>query len=284
MNRKQINQKNHTRVHPNSKTQRRKERMKSRNRILIIFFLIGLSLAGFLGFSLGKHIKASPLEKNEIVSGRSVSLNSKKSTPNLQNNKSTSISNFKDWRLILVNPWHKMPASYLVTLKQLKNGQAIDKRCYPDLQQMMDDCRANGLSPLICSSYRSWQTQQGLLNDKVKELITQGYSNDKAKTEAAKVVALPGTSEHQLGLALDIVDVNNQNLDTNQENTPVQQWLKKNSWKYGFILRYPTAKSKITGIIYEPWHYRYVGKEAARNIYSRGICLEEYLNYNKTYR
>lgn len=279
---KQINQRNHPHTQ-NSKAQRRREQIKFRKEALVIFFLLGLSLAGFLGYFLGKHTKAPQLEKCHTISDQSTNLNLKKQTANLQNDESTSTTNFKDWRLILVNPWHPMPTSYLVTLKQLKNGQAIDERCYPDLQQMMDDCRADELSPLICSSYRSWQKQQGLLNDKVKELIAQGDSNNKAKTEAAKVVALPGTSEHQLGLALDIVDTNNQNLDTNQENTPVQQWLKKSSWKYGFILRYPTAKSKITGIIYEPWHYRYVGKQAAKDIYNRGICLEEYLKKDRTH-
>ena len=91
------------------------------------------------------------------------------------------------------------------------------------------------------------------------------------------VVALPGTSEHQTGLALDIVDAGYQELDEAQENTPVQQWLMRNSWRYGFILRYPTGKSNITGIIYEPWHYRYVGRDAARAIYESGLCLEEYL-------
>ena len=94
------------------------------------------------------------------------------------------------------------------------------------------------------------------------------------------MVAYPGTSEHQLGLALDIVDVSYQQLDTEQENTPVQQWLMKNSWKYGFVLRYPADKSDITGIIYEPWHYRYVGKEAAAEIYENKLCLEEYLGIN----
>ena len=88
-------------------------------------------------------------------------------------------------------------------------------------------------------------------------------------------MAVPGTSEHQLGLAVDIVDVNQQVLEEEQEDTPTQQWLLANSWKYGFILRYPENKSSITGITYEPWHYRYVGRQAAQEIYSQGICLEE---------
>ena len=159
-------------------------------------------------------------------------------------------------------------------------GQAVDSRCYPELQQMMDDCRAAGFDPLICASYRTMEKQEALFEDKEARLIREGCPENEVEAEAAKVVAYPGTSEHQLGLALDIVDVSYQQLDTEQENTPVQQWLMKNSWKYGFVLRYPTDKSDITGIIYEPWHYRYVGKEAAAEMYENKLCLEEYLGIN----
>jgi len=91
------------------------------------------------------------------------------------------------------------------------------------------------------------------------------------------VVAVPGTSEHQLGLAVDIVDLDHQLLDETQEDTPVQRWLLAHSWEYGFILRYPSEKSELTGIIYEPWHYRYVGKEHAKVMFQQGVCLEEYV-------
>ncbi|MFQ7289836.1 MAG: M15 family metallopeptidase [Lacrimispora saccharolytica] len=104
-----------------------------------------------------------------------------------------------------------------------------------------------------------------------------GYPEEDVAVEAAKTVAVPGTSEHELGLALDIVDSSYPELETEQENTPVQRWLMKNSWKYGFVLRYPSDKSALTGIIYEPWHYRYVGKEAAKVMYEEELCLEEYL-------
>ena len=163
-------------------------------------------------------------------------------------------------------------------MTQLTGGHAVDERCYPDLQDMMDACRAAGNDPLICSSYRTWEKQEQLFENKVSRLEAQGYRGETARLEAAKTVAVPGTSEHQLGLALDIVDRSNQNLDESQEDTAVQQWLMKHSWEYGFILRFPTGKSDVTGIIYEPWHYRYVGKEAAKEIYDRGICLEEYLD------
>ena len=182
------------------------------------------------------------------------------------------------WNLTLVNKWNLLPESHNPSLTQLKNGHAIDERAYPDLQDMMDECRAAGLNPLICSSYRTMDKQKKLYKNKVDEYLAQGYSQESAEAAAGELVAVPGTSEHQLGLALDIVDVANQVLDERQENTEVQKWLMKNSWKYGFILRYPTDKSDITGISYKPWHYRYVGKEAAKEIYEAGICLEEYLN------
>lgn len=198
-----------------------------------------------------------------------------------QNHGSTGPSSNIDrsqWNLTLVNKWNLLPESHNPSLTQLKNGHAIDERAYPDLQDMMDDCRAAGLNTLICSLYRTMDKQKKLYKNKVDEYLAQGYSQESAEAAAGELVAVPGTSEHQLGLALDIVDEANQVLDEHQENTEVQKWLMKNSWKYGFILRYPTDKSDITGISYEPWHYRYVGKEAAKEIYEAGICLEEYLN------
>ena len=190
----------------------------------------------------------------------------------------------QEWNLLLVNPWNPIPENYEPELTYLRNGQAVDSRCYPELQQMMDDCRAAGFDPLICASYRTMEKREALFEDKEARLIREGCPENEVEAEAAKVVAYPGTSEHQLGLALDIVDVSYQQLDTEQENTPentpVQQWLMKNSWKYGFVLRYPTDKSDITGIIYEPWHYRYVGKEAAAEMYENKLCLEEYLGIN----
>ncbi len=181
------------------------------------------------------------------------------------------------WNLILVNPWNSLPADYTLSLTELKNGLSVDSRCYPDLQAMMDACRADGLSPVICSAYRTQEYQEKLFQNKVSRLTAQGYSEADAAVEAGKSVAVPGTSEHQLGLAVDIVDINNQHLDESQESTAVQKWLMKHCWEYGFILRYPNDKSEITGIIYEPWHYRYVGHEDAEQIHSLGVCLEEYL-------
>ena len=180
--------------------------------------------------------------------------------------------------LLLVNPWNAVPEDYAVSLVSIGDGESVDQRCYGDLMQMLDDCAVYGnAQPYVCSSYRTNDTQTRLYENKVDRLIAQGYSPSDARTEAAKAVAIPGTSEHQLGLAVDIVDLRYQVLDAGQEDTATQQWLMQNSWKYGFILRYPNDKTAVTGIIYEPWHYRYVGRENAKAIYESGLCLEEYL-------
>lgn len=189
---------------------------------------------------------------------------------------STNESN-EDWKLLLVNKNHPVPEGFTVNLVDLSNGHAIDERVYPDLQRMMNDARAAGLSPYICASYRTQEDQVKLFDTDVRKYKAEGYSEEEAKVKAASWVAVPGTSEHQLGLALDIVASKYPVLDKQQEQTPEQIWLMKNSYKYGFILRYPSNKSEITGIGYEPWHYRYVGKEAAEEITKRGVCLEEYL-------
>lgn len=182
-----------------------------------------------------------------------------------------------DWNLILVNGDHPLPEDFQVPeLTQLRNGHAIDKRAYPALQRMMNACRAAGLEPLICSSYRTWEKQAELFERKVLSCLASAASREEAEDQAAVWVARPGTSEHQAGLAVDIVDKSYQLLDEGQEETAVQKWLMEHCAEYGFILRYPTEKSALTGVGYEPWHYRYVGEEAAGEIMSGGLCLEEY--------
>lgn len=176
----------------------------------------------------------------------------------------------------LVNYANPIPENWTVDLVDIRNGEQVDRRAYESLQKMMDDCRAQGYNPLVCSSYRTNETQVRLFNNKVQQYMDQGYSESAAKEEAGKWVAVPGTSEHQTGLALDIVSVENQNLNNSQLDTPCQQWLMEHCYDYGFILRYPEDKVDITRIDFEPWHYRYVGIDAAQEIKEKGICLEEF--------
>lgn len=194
-----------------------------------------------------------------------------------QQQQQTTLADPEDELLTLVNPWNTLPDDWEMELVTLEDGRKIDSRCADALNEMMEVCREAGYDPLICSAYRTQDTQQSLYDNKVSRLMATGMDEETAKVEAAKAVAIPGTSEHQLGLAVDIVDYAMQDLTDEQENTETQKWLMANSWRYGFIHRYPSDKTDITGIIYEPWHYRYVGKDAAQDIFSRDITLEEYL-------
>ena len=181
-------------------------------------------------------------------------------------------------QIILANPWNQIPADYTVELQSIDENHQVASIAYADFQEMMADCRAAGLRPAVCSSYRTQEYQEKLFARKVAFYTRKGYAEDEARELAGRSVAVPGTSEHQLGLALDIVDNGNWKLDESQAKTATQQWLMAHSWEYGWILRYPEGSSEQTGIIYEPWHYRYVGRETAADLHSRGVCLEEYLD------
>ena len=177
----------------------------------------------------------------------------------------------EEWNLIVVNRWNVLPEDYSVELMELSNGQKIDSRIYPALQEMFDAARAERIYPIVREGYRTAEEQQEILDEKIQIYINQGYSQSRAERTAKEWVALPGTSEHQLGIAVDI------NADKPKcSNEEVYVWLAENAYKYGFILRYPLGKQEITGTSYEPWHYRYVGAEAAQEIYKKQICLEEY--------
>ncbi len=188
-------------------------------------------------------------------------------------------SNTSDWELLLVNKKHNIPETYSIELQEIESTHMVDKRIAEALNQMLSDARKEGLSPIICSSYRTNEKQRRLYNNKVDEYKRQGYGLEEAKELASYWVAIPGTGEHETGLAVDIVSKNYQILDEEQEKTQEQKWLIENSYKYGFVLRYPTDKKEITMINYEPWHYRYVGIENATYMKEQDMCLEEYIEY-----
>ena len=176
----------------------------------------------------------------------------------------------------LVNPWNKLHEDYNPDLVEISYYK-VDRSCYNALVQMMEDCAEAGHEPMICSGYRTQADQSYLFGRKVDYFLEQGLDNFNAQVRAARIVAIPGTSEHQLGLAVDMVSTDYYVLDESQATTRTQQWLMEHCWEYGFILRYPLGTTEITGIIYEPWHYRYVGVEVALELRDLGITLEEYL-------
>ena len=178
---------------------------------------------------------------------------------------------------ILVNRWNPLPEEYKPDYVILE-GHAIDPVCREALKQMLADCRAAGNDIKILSAYRSYRDQGFNYNNSVWARVHKGMVLEEAMEVTAMNVALPGTSEHQLGLAFDLVDPEFPLLEQFQEDIPTQQWLMEHCWDYGFILRYPDGTTDLTGIVYEPWHYRYVGVEMAQELKTLGVCLEEYID------
>jgi D-alanyl-D-alanine carboxypeptidase len=179
--------------------------------------------------------------------------------------------------LVLVNKDNELSEDYDPNLRSICSGRLEASAClYDDLCAMLAAAGDSGYEYWIASAYRSRQRQQELVDEDVEALLQKGYSYEDALAETYKETMPAGHSEHETGLALDILCSGNTNMDVSQADEPGNQWLAKHCWEYGFILRYPADKEDVTGISYEPWHFRYVGKEAAQYIMENGITLEEY--------
>ena len=175
--------------------------------------------------------------------------------------------------LIIVNKDNYIPKNYYIKHKTLKNGKQVDERIVQPLQQMFDDARSQHLQLFVREGYRSEKQQEEIMQEYIGRYEKMGHNYFIARKQARKYVALPRTSEHELGLSVDI------NADTNVcSKQEVYKWLNQNAYHYGFIKRYPHDKVAITGINNEPWHYRYVGIEVATKMKEENLCLEEYLN------
>ncbi len=181
-----------------------------------------------------------------------------------------------DWRLVLINKQHPIPEDYDFTLGTFMAGMRCDERIIEDLLLMMQAAKEEGVNLEVCSPYRGDNRQEYLFNKKIRDYMGQGMSYMEAYKIASQIVTVPGASEHQVGLALDIWSDTYKTLDKGFEDTEAGKWLAQHSSEYGFILRYPEGKEYITSIEYEPWHFRYVGKEAAMIMKQENICLEEF--------
>lgn len=260
----------------NEKLEKRRKRYKRMviSKTIFVFLLLIVSIISIV--KLKTRNTTAEVDSKDITEQNKLDIEEKNSNLNETNNSSVN-----DWNLILVNKDNPIPEDYIVDIVRIENNYQIDKRIKETAEKMLSDARKNGLRPIICSAYRSKKYQTNLFNKKVQEYRKKGYSKEQATNQASKWVTIPGTSEHEIGLSLDIIDIKYQILDEKQENTSVQKWLMEHCYEYGFILRYPTDKKDITKINYEPWHYRYVGVKDAMIIKEKGYCLEEYIEYLK---
>lgn len=183
-----------------------------------------------------------------------------------------------DWRLLLINKQHPVPENYTFELGTIKGAMKCDVRIIEDLLKMMQAAKKDGINLVICSPYRDMSRQEMLFGRKIKAYMGKGMSYMDAYKISSQAVTVPGASEHQIGLALDIVCDSYYDLNEGFGETEAGKWLSEHSCEYGFSLRYPKGKEYITSIEYEPWHFRYVGKEAATVMKEKGICLEEFID------
>lgn len=255
----------------NSRFNKNKQPKKLRDtlqRRMNLFFLICICFAVMV-LVIGVYINSYPFAADKQLS----------TLPTIGTSNNNSIGSGEnsvdetEWCLILVNKWNYIPSDYDVEFTELANGELVDKRIYAALQEMFVSARNDGIYPIVASGYRTAEKQQRLMDEKIAAYKSEGYSAEEATAKAEAWVAIPGTSEHQLGIA---VDINADGIYSTGEE--VYRWLNQNGYRFGFICRYPDNKTEITGVINEPWHYRYVGVRAAVVIRNQGICLEEYLN------
>ena len=204
------------------------------------------------------------------------------SVPVSSEEETSSIPEDDSWKMVLVNGWHPLEEGFIPDLAQIdtrfaNEGYKFDSRAIEALNAMCQAALKDGVKLWVISPWRRNATQTANFNAQVQRVLAKNpsFTKEQAEAEAATVVARPWTSEHQLGLAIDFNSV-----EESFEDTPQFEWLSENAQDYGFIMRYPKSKQSITGVIYEPWHYRYVGVENAKAIKESGLCLEEFLeNY-----
>ena len=175
-----------------------------------------------------------------------------------------------DWKYVLANTDNLLDSDFIPELTQLGGGHAFDSRAVDALNAFMQGAKDAGMSVVLTSTYRSYATQESLFANKLAQ-----YGGDYAA--ASRIVAIPGSSEHQTGLAADITDRYYEYMNESLADTALCKWMKAHCAEYGFILRFPEDKQEITGIMFEPWHFRYVGEEAAQYIMENGLCLEEFV-------
>lgn len=264
-------------------TKQIKKQVQNMNRLKKRMIVVGAGMLIFglvAGNSIGHSVEKKKSEKKLAQVTEKIKKEEQKKLEEMEK-ELESIQNQEEkelpWNLVLVNNSHPMPEGYVPELTEITPGYSVDSRIADPLREMLAAAKAEGLNILVCSAYRSVEKQIQVFNSSVQERLNSGMNYWKAYEDTSLSVAIPGKSEHGMGLSVDLISNKYTELDEKQAETPEAKWLEKNCYKYGFILRYPPSKTAETGIIYEPWHYRYVGKKDAKKIMEADTTLERYL-------
>ena len=248
--------------------------------LILLFILVGIPL-----FILQNKLIKTSSEENVIANAGETDSNSSNNntsnsteTNNLTDNTSNT-TQVDDWRIRLANYDNLLPEDFEVDLANIDETRQFDARAIDYLTDMLNDMRKDGIVNIwVQSAYRSVARQKELYDNKMNEYLEEGKTQEEAQKLTEEYINKPGSSDHNLGLAVDFNYV-----DNSFAKTDAYKWLLKNAENYGFILRYPKDKEDITKIEYESWHWRYVGEEHAKKMNELGMCLEEYVEYLKEY-
>ena len=263
--------------------------------VLVLFVLlftdipVGFSNLIFASEMSGVDEEGRPLymhtlteESVEVADDYSVNTNNEPADFETVISKRISSFNLDDWNLILVNKDNPLEADIDCKMKSF-DGFDVDERIYDELDAMFKAAKEDGINLFMSSGFRNYNTQTYLYEKKINYFKRLGYSLDDATKIASMKVTPPLTSEHETGLAADILSYSHNCMDSSFGDCDAGVWLKEHCFEYGFILRYPEGKEDITKIQYEPWHFRYVGKEAAEFIYINDLTLEEFVGMINEY-
>ena len=254
---------------------------------LTVVLAIALGVMTYLYVTKDGEEKGAVGSSSAIASSNEEDVASVSSKPTAEEKAEMALAlDLDNWNLRLVNGKKPLPSGFTVETEKIEAtyardvGMLYDARAVSYLNAMCAAAERDGINLLVISSFRTNERQTVLYNNQVtkQRAIHPELSDEEIKKLAGTISAYPGTSEHEVGLAVDFNSV-----EESFENTPEFQWLKTNAQNYGFILRYAKEKQDITGVIYEPWHYRYVGEKHAKKINELGYCLEEYVDYLNKY-
>lgn len=238
-------------------------------QIFFIGYLVTLIVVLFLTFTITLYAAINDLKPGQMPVQQTLKIINE----NTLKNDFSEWNKTCDWNLIIVNNKNKVQPSFRLNLKPYSDIN-VDYRIIYYLKEMISDAENQNIKLWVSSGYRSVEKQNKLFQNKIQDFILKGYEEKKAEILAQDTVAKPETSEHHLGLAIDLNGVKDDFCYSNEYN-----WLVENCTNYGFILRYEKEKQNITGKVYEPWHFRYVGESHAKKMKEKNMCLEEYVSY-----
>lgn len=258
----------------NKRAKKRKLNKKKVAAVIILFIIIVLLIRK--GTKHNKTVEtATQTNSNTVSSDNKITEYVQSNTTENNQSVETPKKKIDDWRLTLANYDNLLPEDFTVKVSNIDKTRQFDSRAIDELNDMMNAMKKDGVTNVwVQSAYRSVARQKELYDNSVKKYIQQGKSQEEAEKLTDEYINKPGSSDHNLGLAVDFNYVDNK-----FEKLDGFKWLKNNAENYGFVLRYPKDKEDITKIAYESWHWRYVGVEHAKKMNDLNMCLEEYIEY-----